>query len=111
AARSASVAALSPALSRKHPVVLDRKIASYCFKLSAVNTAGSHEVSDVQAPVFFPSSSMAFAASGIDECWKPADGMREKIKTLWAFNGLAGAADGRIAIICWTSLGQGTVGC
>src|SRR5262245_26227335 len=111
AARRASVADLSPALSRKQPVVLDRKMASYCFRFSAVKTAGSHDVSDVQAPVFFPSSSTAFAANGIDECWYPADGMREKISTLCAFTGLAGAVVGNAAIICSTSLGQGTVGC
>src|SRR4030095_4015703 len=84
AARRASVAALSPALSRKQPVVLDRKIASYCFRLSAVKTAGSHDVSDVQAPVFLPSSSTAFAASGIDECWNPAEGVREQRRNLRA---------------------------
>ena len=28
--------------SRKHPVVLERKMASYCFRFSAVKTAGSH---------------------------------------------------------------------
>src|SRR6476646_367409 len=111
AARRASVAALSPALSRKQPVVLDTKIASYCFNLSAVNTAGSHDVSDVQPPVFLPSCSTAFAASGIDECWYPAEGMREKIRTLCALAGLAGAVVGRTAIICSTSLGHGTVGC
>src|SRR5262245_35699780 len=111
AARRASVAALSPALSRKQPVVLDRKIASYCFRLSAVNTAGSHDVVDVHAPVFLPSSSTAFAASGIDECWYPAEGMREKISTLCGFAGLAGATFGSAAIICSTSLGHGTVGC
>src|SRR4029450_4771793 len=111
AARRASVAALSPALSRKQPVVFDRNIASYCFRLSAVNTAGSHDVSDVHAPVFFPSSSMAFAANGIEECWYPDDGIREKINTLCGFAGLAGAVSGRMAIICSTSLGQGTVGC
>src|SRR5262249_26266783 len=37
--------------------------------------------------------------------------MREKINTLCGFNGLAGAAVGRTAIICSTSLGHGTVGC
>src|SRR5204863_9090507 len=71
----------------------------------------SHDVSEVQAWVFLPSSSTAFAASGIDECWYPAEGMREKIRTLCAFNGFAGAVDGRIAIICSTSPGHGTVGC
>src|SRR3954454_7307813 len=71
AARRASVAALSPALSRKHPVVLDRKMASYCLRFSVVKTAGSHDVVEVQAPVFLPSSSIVFAASGMDECWKP----------------------------------------
>src|SRR5262245_41967840 len=111
AARRASVAALSPALSRKQPVVLERKIASYCFRLSVVNTAGSHDVSDVQAPVFLPSSSTAFAAIGIDECWKPADGTREKISTFRAFAGFAGAAVGNAASICSTSLGQGMAGC
>src|SRR6476469_939369 len=111
AARRASVAALSPALSRKHPVVLDRKIASYCFRFSVVNTAGSHEVSEVHAPVFLPSSSTAFAASGMDECWNPAEGMREKIRTLRAFAGLAGAVVGRADIICSTSLTHGAVGC
>src|SRR5436305_15245307 len=84
AARRAAVAALSPALSRKQPVVFDRKIASYCLRLSAVKTAGSQEVSEVHVPYFFPISSIVFAASGIDECWKPADGMREKISTLRA---------------------------
>ena len=81
AARRASVAALSPALSRKQPVVLDRKMASYCFRFSVVKTAGSQDVVDVQAPVFLPSSSTVFAASGMDECWNPADGMREKMRT------------------------------
>src|SRR5262245_7499995 len=98
-ARRASVAALSPALSRKQPVVLERKIASYCFRLSAVKTAGSHAVSEVQAPVFLPSSSTAFAARGIDECWKPADGTREKMRTLRGFAGFAGAVAGRPASI------------
>src|SRR5580765_1454834 len=111
AARRASVVALSPALSRKQPVVLERKIASYCLRFSVVKTAGSHDVSEVQPPVFFPNSSTAFAASGIDECWYPEDGMREKIRTLCAFRGLAGAAVGNAAIICTTSLGHGTVGC
>src|SRR5262245_58720154 len=111
AARRASVAALSPALSRKQPVVLERKIASYCLRFSVVKTAGSHDVSDVQAPVFLPSSSTAFAASGMDECWNPAEGIREKISTLRAFAGLAGAAVGRMAIICSTSLGHAAVGC
>src|SRR4051794_970538 len=87
AARRASVAALSPGASRKHPVVFERKIASYCLRFSAVKTAGSHDVVDVQAPVFFPSSSTARAASGIDECWYPDEGMREKMRTLRAFAG------------------------
>ncbi len=60
---------MSPALSRKQPVVFDRKIASYCFRFSVVKTAGSQDVSDVHAPVFLPSSSIVLAASGIDECW------------------------------------------
>src|SRR5215467_7553153 len=111
AARRASVAALSPGASRKHPVVLDRKIASYCFRLSAVNTAGSQDVSDVQVPYFLPISSIVFAASGIDECWYPADGMREKIRTLCALSGLAGADVGSAASICSTSPGQAAVGC
>src|SRR5690349_12409218 len=111
AARRASVAALSPALSRKQPVVLDRKMASYFFRLSAVKTAGSHDVSEVQAPDFLPNSSTALAASGMDECWNPADGMREKISTLRALSGLAGAVVGSAAIICSTSLGHATVGC
>ncbi len=37
--------------------------------------------------------------------------MREKIRTLCALAGLAGAVVGRMAIICSTSLGHGTVGC
>src|SRR5437763_820280 len=111
AARRASVAALSPGASRKQPVVLDRKIASYLARLSLVNTAGSHAQSDVHAPVFLPSSSTVFIASGIDECWKPAEGMRENSSTLRAFCGLAGADDGSAAIICSTSLGHATVGC
>src|SRR5262245_61987529 len=68
AARRASVVSLSPGLSRKQPVVLERKIASYCFRFSVVKTAGSQDVSDVQGPGFLPSSSIVFAASGFDEC-------------------------------------------
>ncbi len=90
--------------------MLERKIASYCFKFSVVKTAGSHDVSDVQAPVFLPSSSTALAASGIDECWKPADGMREKISTLRAVAGLAGAVEGSAAIMAVTWSGHATVG-
>src|SRR3954468_20242201 len=97
AARRLSVSALSPALSRKQPVVLERKMASYFARFSLVKTAGSHDVSDVQAPVFLPSSSTALAASGIDECWKPAEGMREKIRTLRGLAGLAGAVAGSAA--------------
>src|SRR5436190_675649 len=112
AARRASVTALLPATaSRKQPVVLDRKIASYFFRLSVVKTAGSQAQSDVHAPVFLPSSSTVFIASGIDECWKPAEGMRENNSTLRALSGFAGAADGSAAIICSTSLGHATVGC
>src|SRR3954465_13578926 len=87
-ARRASVAALSPALSRKQPVVLDRKMASYCLRFSVVKTAGDYDVVEVQAPVFLPSPPAVFAASGMDECWKPAEGMREKMRTSCAFAGL-----------------------
>ena len=40
AARRASVVALSPGWSRKHPVVLSSRMASYCLRFSVVKSAG-----------------------------------------------------------------------
>src|SRR5262245_19242469 len=109
AARASGVSA-SGAISKKQPVVLDRKMASYCFRFAALMTAGSQETSVVHAPVFLPSSSIAFTASGIDECWNPADGMRDQASTLWAFSGLAGAVAGSAAIIAAMCSAQASVG-
>ena len=67
AARRASVAALSFGSSRKQPVVLSRKIASYCLRLAAVMSFASYVVVAVHAPVLVPISSIIFAASGIEE--------------------------------------------
>src|SRR5437667_10099608 len=97
-------------MSRKQPVVFERKIASYCFRLALVKTAGSQDVSVVHVPVFLPSSSTAFAASGIDECWYPADGMRENASTLCALTALAGAVAGNAASIFVMSAAHAIVG-
>ena len=59
----------------------------------------------VHAPVFLPSSSIVFAASGIDEWTKPR--ALPSTRTFRAFAGLAGAVAGSAAIIFVTSSGQG----
>src|SRR5688572_17360646 len=95
------------------PVVFERKIASYCFRFPAVMSLTSHDVVDVHAPVFLPISSIIRAASGIDECWKPAEGSRDQISTLRGFCGVAGGLSGRrptVAIILVTSFGQASRG-
>ena len=94
-------------------MVLERKIASYCFRFSAVMSLTSHDVVDVHAPVFLPISSIMRAASGMDECWKPAEGSRDQIRTFRGFCGAAGGLSGRspsVAIIRVTSFGQASVG-
>src|SRR5436190_4469457 len=108
-ARASGVSA-SGAMSKKQPVVLDRKIKSYCFRFAAVIAAGSQETSVVHAPVFLPSSSIVLMASGIDECWNPADGMRDHASTLCALTGLAGAVAGSAAIIAAMCSGHASVG-
>src|SRR6188472_2382780 len=73
----------------------------------------SQDVVEVQAPVFLPISSIILAASGIDECWNPADGMRDQISTFRGFCGVAGGLSGRrpsVAIIRLTSFGHASVG-
>jgi hypothetical protein len=60
--------------SRNVPVVLARKIASYCFRFCSLMSAESYVMVVAQAPVFVPSASTVFAAMGIDECTNPCDG-------------------------------------
>src|SRR5687768_5922786 len=60
------------------------------------------------APVLVPTASTNFAASGMDECTKPA--ARPSTRTLRGRCGLAGALSGSAAIIFSTSAGQGTCG-
>src|SRR3954447_12849612 len=91
--------------SRKHPVVLARKSASYCSRFLALMSAGSYEIVVVQAPVFLPSSSIVLAASGIDPWTYPR--AFPNTSTLRGFDGLAGAVAGSAAIIFVTSSGQG----
>src|SRR6266849_10290760 len=60
------------------------------------------------APVFDPSASTVFAASGMDECTNPA--ARPRTSTLRGLSGLAGAVSGSAAIILSTSGWQATCG-
>ena len=66
--RRAAVAAASVGSSRNSPVVLARKIASYCFRFCSLMSAESYVMVVAHAPVFVPSASTVLAASGIDEC-------------------------------------------
>src|ERR1700754_2608375 len=88
-------------------------MASYCLRFSSVMSFTSHDVVEVQAPVFLPISSIILAARGIEECWNPADGMRDQIRTLRGFWGVAGGFSGSnpsVAIILVTSFGQASRG-
>ena len=63
----------------------------------------------VQAPVLVPSASTVFAASGMQECTKPA--ALASTSTLRGCLGLAGALSGKAAIIFSTSSGLGVWFC
>src|ERR1039457_169242 len=73
-----SVAALSLGSSRKSPVVLSRKMASYCLRFSGVIAAASYVMVVIQAPVLSPRYSTIFAASGIEVCTQPTARPRTK---------------------------------
>ncbi len=68
----------------------------------------AYVTSVVHAPVFLPISSTIVAASGIDECWKPRDVPRTRMRR--GRSGLAGAVAGRAAIIRRTSFSQASIG-
>src|SRR6185295_15322130 len=87
--------------SRYEPVVLARKMPSYCWRFSAVITAGSYEITVVHAPVLSPRASIVLAASGIDECTNP-DAFAST-STRRGVLGAAGALSGNAAIICMRS--------
>src|SRR5664280_3074222 len=63
----------------------------------------------VHAPVLAPSASTVFAASGMQECTKPA--ALARTSTLRGCLGLAGALSGKAAIIFSTSSGFGVWFC
>ena len=82
-------------------MALSRKMASYCFRFAALMSAASYVVVADQAPVFAPSASIVFAASGIDEWTQPA--ALARTSTFRGASGFAGALSGSAAIILSTS--------
>ena len=97
ALRRALVADGSAGSSRNTPVVLARKIASYCRRFSAVMSAALYVMTVVHAPVFCPSASIVRVARGIDACTKPS-ALASTSSRRGCF-GLAGAVSGNAAII------------
>ena len=107
--RRASVIFASLGSSRKCPVVLARKMASYCFRLASLMSAGSYVMVVDHAPCFLPISSMVRAAIGIDECTNPS--ALPSTSTLRGCFGVTGALAGSAASIAVTCSGLGVWFC